>query len=533
MKVYETDSTEAAATRKNDYFFRDWDPDPASKASDYPEINVKEGGAVTSKGKAWIPGVSETPITYDANGNLTGDAQWSYTYDEENRLIKMTETSAAATAGFPDTTITFKYDYLSRRVEKKVVRGTTTVSHLRFVWRGWMLVAELNAASDNARIKTYTWGPDVSGSFGGAGGNGGVLVFKDHTSSVNESFYPAYDAQGNVTGLIDTSGNLDAAYEYDPFGKLIRHAGARRACMSLLYGTKYTDMETGLIYYGHRYYDPRQGRFINRDPIEEEGGLNLYRFVSNNPVNGLDFLGLCESEGDVDPETGEEICHDEINDEFNQELKNRALQNAIGRAGGLTNWILDGARMTDDDYLAVLRDTYDAVSDKITGQSDIQPWPIRPLNRLGELAMRTYVNLTGWHYETRDANNPANLTYEEVIDRNKGWRLMTPEESILHDNKVGRPELKFNHPDGGEFVFSADDTGEYQLYTHPMYMGTFNYIPPAPKGDGWTDVAGWSNWFVYGSGHFVVDVVPYLIGGNVRGPDDDAPEEDDDDDDDD
>ena len=310
VKVYETGSTEAAATRKNDYFFRDWDPDPASKASDYPEINVKEGTTVTSKGNAWIPGVSETPITYDANGNLTGDAQWIYTYDEENRLIKMVETSAAATAGFPDTAITFKYDYLGRRVEKKVVRGTTTQSHLRFVWRGWMLVAELNAASNNARVKTYTWGPDISGSFGGAGGNGGVLIFKDHTSTVNESFYPAYDAQGNVTGLIDTSGNLDAAYEYDPFGKLIRYAGARRASMSLLYGTKFTDMETGLIYFGHRYYDPRQGRFINRDPIGEKGGYNLYRFVSNNPVNGLDFLGLCESEGDTD-EYGNEVCHDE------------------------------------------------------------------------------------------------------------------------------------------------------------------------------------------------------------------------------
>ena len=234
--------------------------------------------------------MSESP-TYDANGNLTADALWSYTYDEENRLITMAETSAAATAGFPDTTITFKYDYLGRRVEKKVVRGTNTESHLRFVWRGWLLVAELNAASDNARVKTYTWGPDISGSFGGAGGNGGVLIFKDHTSTVNESFYPAYDAQGNVTGLIDISGNLDAAYEYDPFGKLIRYAGQRSTSMSLLYGTKYSDMESGLIYFGHRYYDPRQGRFINRDPIEEEGGINLYRFVGNNPVNAIGFPG--------------------------------------------------------------------------------------------------------------------------------------------------------------------------------------------------------------------------------------------------
>ena len=310
VKVYETGSTEDTATRKNNYYFRDWDPDTTSTASDYPEINIKEGTRVSDTKNAWIPAVSESP-TYDANGNLTGDVLWSYTYDEENRLITMTETSAAATAGFPDTTITFKYDYLGRRVEKKVVRGTTTESHLRFVWRGWLLVAELNAASNNALVKTYTWGPDISGSFGGAGGNGGVLIFRDHTRTDNESFFPAYDAQGNVTGLIDTSGNLVAAYEYDPFGKLIRYAGTRSTSMSLLYGTKYLDMETGLIYYGHRYYDPRQGRFINRDPIGEEGGINLYGMVGNNPVNWVDYLGLCDSEGDIDPETDEEICEED------------------------------------------------------------------------------------------------------------------------------------------------------------------------------------------------------------------------------
>ncbi len=290
VKVYETDATEETATRKNDYYFRDWDPDTTSAASDYPEINIKEGTTVSATKNAWIPAVSEMPITYDSNGNLTADARWSYTYDEQNRLIRMTETSGAATAGFPDTTITFKYDYLGRRVEKKVVRGTTTESHLRFVWRGWLLVAELNAASDNALVKTYTWGPDISGSFGGAGGNGGVLIFQDYAA--DEKFYPAYDAQGNVAGLIDTTGNLDAAYEYDPFGKLIRHAGTRKDSMSLLYGTKYQDMESGLIYYGYRYYDPRQGRFINRDPIGEAGGINLYGFVGNSPVNRVDFLGL-------------------------------------------------------------------------------------------------------------------------------------------------------------------------------------------------------------------------------------------------
>jgi RHS repeat-associated protein len=45
-------------------------------------------------------------------------------------------------------------------------------------------------------------------------------------------------------------------------------------------------------YYGYRYYHPQTGRWINRDPIEEEGGLNLYGFVNNNGVNKWDFLGL-------------------------------------------------------------------------------------------------------------------------------------------------------------------------------------------------------------------------------------------------
>ena len=71
VKVYETGSTEDTATRKNNYYFRDWDPDTTSTTSDYPEINIKEGTTVSATKNAWIPAVSESP-TYDANGNLTG-----------------------------------------------------------------------------------------------------------------------------------------------------------------------------------------------------------------------------------------------------------------------------------------------------------------------------------------------------------------------------------------------------------------------------------------------------------------------------
>ena len=57
------------------------------------------------------------------------------------------------------------------------------------------------------------------------------------------------------------------------------------------FAANYTDSETGLIYYGKRYYNPSQGRFINRDPIGETGGNNLYGFCGNDGVDRSDFLG--------------------------------------------------------------------------------------------------------------------------------------------------------------------------------------------------------------------------------------------------
>lgn len=87
------------------------------------------------------------------------------------------------------------------------------------------------------------------------------------------------------------NGSLSAAYEYDGFGQVIRESGPEASYYALRYSTKYTDIETGLVYYGLRYYSPTLGRFINKDPAEEGGGLNLYGFCLNNSVNGWDYLG--------------------------------------------------------------------------------------------------------------------------------------------------------------------------------------------------------------------------------------------------
>jgi RHS repeat-associated protein len=125
----------------------------------------------------------------------------------------------------------------------------------------------------------------------GAGGVGGLLATW-HQGSV---YYPCLDGNGNVGGHYAASGpqagKLVARYDYDAFGNRITNTGPEVELCPFGFSTKYRDEETGMLYYGYRYYSPEMGRWISRDPIGEEGGVNLYGFVNNNPANLIDSLG--------------------------------------------------------------------------------------------------------------------------------------------------------------------------------------------------------------------------------------------------
>ncbi|WP_417169868.1 RHS repeat-associated core domain-containing protein, partial [Victivallis sp.] len=62
------------------------------------------------------------------------------------------------------------------------------------------------------------------------------------------------------------------------------------------FSSEYADDETGLVYYNYRYYSPQLGRWTKRDPIEEEGGGNIYCMTNNNAINNFDFFGLAGSD---------------------------------------------------------------------------------------------------------------------------------------------------------------------------------------------------------------------------------------------
>jgi RHS repeat-associated protein len=180
---------------------------------------------------------------------------------------------------------------LGRRYAK-LIYGWTGSSwllqeNLLYVYNGWNLIQTID--SSTSVNKNYFWGLDLSGTTQGAGGVGGLLMVQDGGTS----YLPVYDGNGNVSGLLSSAdGSLDAAYEYDAFGKVLRESGPYAASNPLQFSTKYTDVESGLVYYGQRYYSPSLGRFINKDPAGESGGVNLYGFCGNNGITGYDVLGL-------------------------------------------------------------------------------------------------------------------------------------------------------------------------------------------------------------------------------------------------
>jgi RHS repeat-associated protein len=227
---------------------------------------------------------------HDDDGNMTAGplpanitANSTLTWDGENRLI-----SATVPGG---NTVTFIYDSQSRRIAETV--GTVTKIT---VYDGWNPVAEwtadLQSASSPTLTKTNLWGMDLSGTLQGAGGVGGLLMVSEISNSQISNYYPTYDGNGNVSEYLDSTGAVVAHYEYDPFGKTTVASGSKAQDFSHRFSTKPLDLTTGLYYYAYRYYDPQTGRWPSRDPIEEEGGINLYGFVENDGINWYDVSGL-------------------------------------------------------------------------------------------------------------------------------------------------------------------------------------------------------------------------------------------------
>jgi RHS repeat-associated protein len=95
-----------------------------------------------------------------------------------------------------------------------------------------------------------------------------------------------------VTSLIDANQAVVASYRYDPFGNIISKSGNLADANIYRFSSKEVHTQTGMYYYGYRFYEPNLQRWINQDPLQELGGINLYGCAFNDPINAVDPDGL-------------------------------------------------------------------------------------------------------------------------------------------------------------------------------------------------------------------------------------------------
>ena len=193
------------------------------------ELN-RYAGIVRNGGEAFTP-------QYDADGNQTlvktSTGIWEVTYNAENRPVKFESEDGG-------TTVECAYNSMGRSFEKKVTVGGTTGFHARYLYRDYLQVAECDLTGETPEVvRSYIWDPSEP----------------EATRVLSMTRWEA-------------NGTQEKEHLY---------------CMH---------DELGLVYYNYRHLNPLDGRWISRDPIEEEGGWNLFAFVGNKIFNQSDILGL-------------------------------------------------------------------------------------------------------------------------------------------------------------------------------------------------------------------------------------------------
>ncbi len=266
-----------------------WTPAPVAAAPTvgsvtfghtYNKANQRIGQTVTDNSWFNYPATTPSPVsytadalnrytmvgavnpTYDGNSNLTFDGAFTFGYDAENRL-----TSAVGSGN----TASYAYDAQGRRKTKAVNAGTTTV----FVTDADNREVLEYDGSSGAILRWYAYGR----------GSNDVLNQTNVVAGTRTAFIP--DVQGSVIASLDSSSGTLSKISYLPYGK-----GASVTAPFGYTGQRVDTETNGLYYYRARHYSPAWGRFVQPDPIGYRGGVNLYAYVGNDPINRIDPYGL-------------------------------------------------------------------------------------------------------------------------------------------------------------------------------------------------------------------------------------------------
>ena len=150
------------------------------------------------------------------------------------------------------------------------------MSTKKFVWIGNRIAQERDA--NNTITRRYF----AEGEQRFEGGAAGI-----------QNYYYTRDHLGSIREVTDSAGTVLTRYDYDPYGKSDQsHPGKSMSILVIPATIIMFPADLTLTLY--RAYHPALGRWISRDPMEEQAGLNLYQDVQNDPVNRIDPLGLLD-----------------------------------------------------------------------------------------------------------------------------------------------------------------------------------------------------------------------------------------------
>jgi RHS repeat-associated protein len=214
----------------------------------------------TNRYNVAVTGSGSKTLVYDANGNLTSDGTRAFEWDPLNRLTAVTSGTHRSE---------FTYNGLNQHVKIVEKDNGAVTSTKQFAWcPGDAQPCEERDGSNNVTKRYYPQGMQV--------GSTNYHYTRDHLGSVRE--------------LTDSSGTVQTRYDYDPYGRRTKVSGGVDADFG--FTGHYYHQPSGLHLALYRAYDADLSRWISRDPIGERGGVNLYGYVRNNPLNWIDPLGL-------------------------------------------------------------------------------------------------------------------------------------------------------------------------------------------------------------------------------------------------
>ena len=210
-------------------------------------------------------GSSSASLAYDANGNtLTDENGNCYQWDALDRLTKIIYPSGASSL--------FAYDGLSRRVQIVEKNSSSMVTSTKnYLWIGQEMAEERDGS--NAVTKRFF-------------SQGEQQIIGD-TSTV---FYYTKDHLGSIREMCSSTGSIVARYGYDSYGITTLVQGSNLATFQ--FTGDYYHASSGLNLTKYRAYDSTTGEWLSRDPIGENGGIDLYDYVDNDPIDSVDAMGL-------------------------------------------------------------------------------------------------------------------------------------------------------------------------------------------------------------------------------------------------